>query len=382
MCENVKFESDDLIYNRFDIIHEKQYESFIYSVNGRKYIIQVHDSCGVAEINLWGKELPDDIFIKLIADIFKNDQIYAVKATRIKNEYKCFLEETNDIRVPLPGGMDELMERVERRDRATIRRKLRWLDGRVGDLKIEVFARENIPDQVVETYFKWKKETHGIDYGLLPKEYLDKYYVTDAMLMRAGETDVAVAFFCQVKDIVFFENFSYNGQLKKYSPGLLMYVKFMEELIQRKCKYLYLGGGSYIYKRRFGAESSQAYSGTIYREEIIDILNGFFDMNDIGEVSFYGFGMVGHGFLKLSEELSVKVKYGIDKRADDMEETEISIYLPESDLPKADAVIITMDTSHHDVEDFLSKKFEKVYYWNDILEGAIGDYNRRVDGRT
>ena len=201
--------------------------------------------------------------------------------------------------------------------------------------------------------------------------------MTDAMLMRAGDTEVAMAFFCQTEDIVFFENFSYNMELKKYSPGLLMYVKFMEELIKRKCRYLYLGGGSYIYKKRFGAEASVAYSGTIYRKELIDGLDAFFEEQKICDVAFYGYGGCGHSFLQLSKNLALTVCYGIDQKASD--EGKIRIYSPEDDLPEADMVLITLNNKDEEVEKFLTSRFEKVYYWNDILEKIIKDYQRGID---
>ena len=378
---NIKrYDADNLIYNRFDIIHASDYESIRYENNSDEYEVYTHCDDGIAEINLWGKFLPDKIIDLLVNDIFTDKNIFAIEALRIRNQYHQFLEATNDVRVPLPETFDELMDRAERRDRATIRRKLRWLDKRIGSLQINVCSKEETQDSVVDTYFKWKKESHGTDYGLNPREYLDKYYVTDSIIMRAGDTDVAVAFFCQVEGIVFFENFSYNPDLKEYSPGLLMYVKLMEELIKRKCRYLYLGGGGYIYKKRFGAEHSIAYSGKIYRREIIDVLNIFFVDKGIKTVAFYGYGVCGHSFYQLSKNLDIRVSFGIDKNAEENKEaTEISLYLPEAELPMADAGLITLNNCNTEVYHYMKRKFSKVFYWNEILESVINDYRKSVD---
>ena len=202
-------DSDNLIYNRFDLIHKGQENYYSFEYEDVYYEFQEYHHDGISEINVWGKNVPLCVLEMLIKDILNNKKIYVIEVTRGKNPYGMFLEQTNDVLVPLPETFDELMNRAERRDRATIRRKLRWLDERIGTLKIDVFSKDETPDTTVDTYFKWKKESHGTDYGLSPREYLDKYYVTDSMLMRAGDIDVAVAFFCQVEDIVFFENFSY-----------------------------------------------------------------------------------------------------------------------------------------------------------------------------
>lgn len=377
MGKEAFFDSDNLIYNRFDLIYPKAFSEMNYEHNGTAYKVLQYTEHGIAALNLWGKALPDEVFKTVVSDVFGDRKAYAVKILRGRNQYASFLEETNDIRVPLPGDFDELMNRAERRDRATIRRKLRWLDERVGDLRIEIYSRNEIPEHIVDTYFKWKKETHGTDYRMSASEYLDRYYVTDAMLMKAGDTEVAVAFFCQTEDIVFFENFSYNTELKEYSPGLLMYVKFMEELIKRRCRYLYLGGGSYIYKKRFGAEAFLAYSGTIYRKEIIDGIDAFFKEKEINSVAFYGCGVCGHSFLQLSNKLALSVSYGIDRKVTDA--GSIRIYSPEDALPEADAVLITLNNKEEEVEKALAARFGKVYYWNSILEEIIRDYQRRID---
>lgn len=373
----IQFDSDNLIYNRFDLIHQGEYGTYEYRDDDKEYVICAYRNRGVAEVNLWGKVLPQDVFNSMVKELFQSPGVYAISVTRGGNQYFDFLEETNDIRIPLPESFDELMNRAERRDRATIRRKLRWLDERIGVLKIDVYPRSEISDDIVETYFDWKKETHGTEYGLKPAEYLDKYHVTDAMLMRAGDMDVAIAFFCQAEDIVFFENFSYNSNLKEYSPGLLMYVKFMEELIKRKCRYLYLGGGGYIYKKRFGAESFRAYSGRIYRKEIIDSLNSFFERREIRRIAFYGYGVCGHAFCQLAGNLRIEVIYGIDRKHEIS--TGIKLYDPQDDLPDADAVIITLNNRNNEVDDLLKKRFDKTFYWNQILDDVAGDYSRRVD---
>ncbi len=380
MSIRLENDSDNLIYNRFDLIHNGQETYYSFDYEDFCYEIQAYQHDGVSEINVWGKDIPQDVLELLIKEILDNKKIYAITVMRGKNQHGMFLEQTNDVRVPFPGTFDELMNRAERRDRATIRRKLRWLDEKIGSLQIDVFSKDETPDSIVETYFKWKKESHGTDYGLSPREYLDKYYVTDSMLMRAGDIDVAVAFFCQVEDIVFFENFSYNPELKEYSPGLLMYVKMMEELINRKCRYLYLGGGGYIYKKRFGAEHTIAYSGKIYRREIVEALNKFFVDRGINTVAFYGYGVCGHSFYQLSKNLDIEVNFGIDRNAEeDKEATEVPLYLPETKLPTADAGLITLNSHNTDVEKYMKNNFANVFYWNEILESVIDDYRKSVD---
>lgn len=373
MAKIAKFDSDDLIYNRFDLIYGTENKSFQYSGTDEDYVIKAHCSGTEVTLDIWGKTFPQEIFNKVVADVFSDRTVCSINVVRGGNPYQNFLEATNDIRVPLPGSAEELLGRVERRDRATIQRKKRWLDERIGNLEMKVFT-EKIPDEIVDLYFQWKKTTHGTDYHLQSQEYIQKYHVTDALLLKAGETAVAVALFCQVDKIVFFENFSYNVELKKYSPGLLMYEMFMEELIKRGCRYLYLGGGSYIYKKRFGAEEKTAYSGIIYRAEIMEKINCFFADMQVKTLAIYGLGACGNSFLNLRHKLQSEVCYGIDRNS--KEESRIPMYFPNDNAPITDAAIITLNTKDNAVEQLLKERYPKVFYWNDILKSVMEEYQK------
>lgn len=371
MSTIVEFNSDDLIYNRFDLIYGTGIQTFHYYSIDKEYVIRAHCLKTEAVLNIWGKVFPQEIFEKVVSDVFEDKEICSINVTCGGNPYQDFLEETNDICVPLPESAEELLGRVERRDRATIRRKKRWLNERIGKLEMNTFTGK-IPDEIVELYFDWKKGTHGTDYRLQTQEYIQKYHVTDALLLKAGKIKVAVAFFCKVDKVVFFENFSFNEELKKYSPGLLMYEMFMEELIKRKCRYLYLGGGNYIYKKRFGAVESRVYSGIIYRAEILEKINCFFADMHIKTIAIYGIGMCGKSFLRLRRKLQCKVRYGIDRER--KEGVWIPLYFPQEDAPETDAVIITLNSRDKEVEDLLKEKYPIVVYWNDILKTAIEKY--------
>lgn len=373
MAKTAKFDSDDLIYNRFDLIYGTESTAYHYSGADEDYVIRAHYHKTEATLDIWGKTFPPEIFHKAVSDIFSDSAVCSINVVRGGNPYQDFLETTNDIRVPLPDSAEELLARVERRDRATIQRKKRWLNERIGNLEMKIFT-EKIPDEIVDLYFQWKKTTHGTDYRLQPQEYIGKYHVTDALLLQAGETPVAVALFCQVNKIVFFENFSYNIELKKYSPGLLMYEMFMEELIKRGCKYLYLGGGSYIYKKRFGAEEKTAYSGIIYRPEIMDGINRFFADRQIKTLAIYGLGVCGNSFLNLKKKLEIEVCYGIDKNS--KEDSPIPVYHPDDNANATDAALITLNNKDISVEKLLKERYPQVYYWNDILESVVEEYRK------
>lgn len=360
----VKFEADDMIYNRFDLIYKENVESFFYKFEDKLFAIDAHYENSKAVLNVWGKMFPQDVFERAIENIFEQHlEIRYIEIKRAGNDYKNLLNECNDIRVPIPESEEQLLQRLRAKHRYTIKRIKRLLEEEYGKLEMTLY-KSDIPDRIVEQYFIWKQTTHGMDYHMLPKEYLQKYYVTDGMLLKAGGKNIGVLFFCQVNSTIYLENFSYNTEMEKFSPGYIIYEMFLEELIKRKCTYLYLGGGEYAYKKRFGAEESIAYSGVIYRKEVFGDLNTYFEKQDVKKIAIYGLGAIGHAFLKIVNKLNVDLVYGIDREKKQIEG--LQVYTPEHDLEKVDAVIITLKLHNKEVEELLKSKFENVYYWHDI----------------
>lgn len=104
-------------------------------------------------------------------------------------------------------------------------------------------------------------------------EYCQKYHITGAMSLTADQTYIAVLFYCSNIDSVYFENISYNAQLAKWSPGIILYEYFLEEMTSEQKKYIFLGNGNQSYKSRFESQEYLVYTGSIYKNQIIKFLN-------------------------------------------------------------------------------------------------------------
>ncbi len=266
----VTFETDNLIYNRFDLIYkDKNIERFLYEVDNETFAIDAHYKGNRASLNIWGKLFPQRVFNQVVYDIFERHlEIDFLDIRKSGNRFGDILESQSDIRVQLPETWEQLFSRVKAKNRSTIIRKKKNLRQQYGDLKLEVY-HEEVPEEAVKQYFFWKKKSHGTDYHMSPRDYIQKYFVTDTLFLKAGETDASILFICQVEKTAYLENLAYNCKLSKFSPGFLLYGMALEELIKRGCSYLYLGGGDYGYKTRFGGEVSTVYTGVIQRKDIV-----------------------------------------------------------------------------------------------------------------
>lgn len=369
MSKVVSFEEDNLIYNRFDLIYGNDYVKMKMEDQDYIYNISVHVDQEKAMLNIWGKNLPKHVFEQTIENVFnKYANIRYIEVTQGVNDYTGCLCRCKDIRIAMPETIDELLQRLKSKHRYNLNRQIHMLEQQYGPLFIETYGID-IPQEYVNLYFQWKRESHGTDYGMSPKKYLHEYHVTDAMLMKAGERPVGIIFYCMVEDTAYLENLSFDSEFAEYSPGYITYVLSLEKLIAKKCRLLFLGGGDYEYKRRFGAEERLVYSGSIYRKDIFDEVNRFFDIQEIRVFAIYGLGTGGEEFLHIRNHIKVELAYGIDRQEKKLDM--LQTYTPMETLPEVDAVLITLKKHNEEIELFLKQRFTKVFYWEDMAKRGI-----------
>lgn len=362
----VKYDTDNLIYNRYDLIYKDTYERFCYRFEDKEYVIDAHYEMKKAVINTWGKKFPQYVFETVVNDIFqKHPEIRYIEFNRAGNNYHHLLEQKNDIRVPIPETVEALMMRLKPKHRYNLKRTKRLIEEERGPLTTLLFET-TISHDLIQMYFEWKKATHGIDYGMSPEEYVKKYYVTHALLLKAGKMNIGIAFYCVESGIVYLENFSYDKALEKYSVGFLTYVMLLEELVKKRCDYLYLGGGEYSYKRHFGAEENLVYSGIVYSDGVFNEINSYFLKKNIKRFAIYGLGACGQAFLKIKDKLDLELVYGIDR--EERKVDGLPMYTLKDELPDVDVVMITLNAHNDEVEKYLRVKSFPYLYWIDFAK--------------
>ncbi len=369
MSRIVKFEEDNLIYNRFDVIYGNAFMEMEFQYQEYVYPIALHRDGEKAFMNVWGKVFPQYVFDQAVERVFRIcDETRYIEITQGGNNYRECLCRNNDYRIKIPATENDLLQRINSKSRNTLKRKRRILEEQCGPVNAISYG-QNVPCEYVELYFKWKKESHGIDYNMSPAQYLEEYHVTDTILVKAGERPVGIMFFCMAEDTAYLENFSFESELARYSPGYITYVLFLEELISRKCRLLFLGGGDYEYKKRFGAEERAVYNGAIYREEVFGEINDFFEAEGIRTYAIYGLGTGGREFLCIRNRLEAELLYGIDRQKKEIDT--LPVHTLEEELPKADAVLVTLKSRNGEAEKFLRQRFSKAFYWEDMAKRNI-----------
>ena len=216
-----------------------------------------------ATLGLWLSRIPIEHARELVHYIFRTH-----KDIQQINFRVCF----TDIimcRKELPSSIEEFNQRLTRKFKYNMKREKKLLEAEAGPLTVEEYSAENFPDDLFTSYFRLKAGTHKRNYNMTSRQYIDKFHVSDAYVIRGGNSEIiSLVLSCEQCPAAYIENLTYDMKYSKYSPGKMIYHYFLEALIRKGVKELYLGGGkgkNYEYKRHYGSIEDFVYSGVIHR---------------------------------------------------------------------------------------------------------------------
>lgn len=259
----------EVIFNRPDILKKDYVLLFISNEKGSRYLfVEINDNVADTGSFLMDITLEEAKAVnKFIFKKYKNiDEInwknIPIKCGVWKNTFQKVID--------LPTDCEELKKRLTSKNRYNLRREQRLIKEQLGDFRFEVYE-SNVPPDIVESYFAFKNVTHDCDYHMTPEEYLKTYCVSTAYVMRTANEILAILFSCEQCDCVYFENFTYNVKYSSYSLGSIIYDFFLEQLVRKHKKSVFLGGGAYEYKKKYGSKEVHAYVCRIYRSKIRNI---------------------------------------------------------------------------------------------------------------
>ena len=266
--ELIKSVKPNFIYNRFDKVYDDEYELLkIYSdLHPETYYVPIHFNNYMADLGVYLTEMPKEAFDSLIKFIF--EKLGKVEHINIKHSLNNYegLKESNSWVIDLPDTEENFLQTLGKKTRQHVKQYLKYIE-RDFDVEFKVFDKD-IPTEIVEKYYEFKKDTIGHIYKTCEQKYLQEYQVTRAIVLYLNDKISAVSFVCTVDDCdsVYYENFSYDKKLSKYSLGTVIIYKTICNLIESGYKHFYIGGGDYLYKQNFGTKEYTIYSGTIKRK--------------------------------------------------------------------------------------------------------------------
>ena len=259
----------DFIYNRFDYMYGHG-----RTITVREWNRDVSVSVNVAGVNaslgLWLVTISEAAEKTLCEYIFEHYK--SVKRIRYRYAFQPLgrASLTNHYHIVIPKSSDELYASLSQHARYDVRHKKRIAESELGGYTVKRMEKKEVPAELVEAYYDYKKKTYDVPYEMPASEYLDAYHVTHVyQLDTADKKMAALLFSCEQGQQLYLENLTYDTEFKRYSLGQTLYDYFLNDMIKLGKSRLYLGGGSYEYKTRFGSVETIVYTGELWR-------NGFY----------------------------------------------------------------------------------------------------------
>lgn len=250
----------NFIYNRYDLFQPPVpfHAVCIRSGSGTK-CVEYRITDRTAEIALWLTPITELELDMLLLYISRNHP--QVKTVTYQNGVlsQGSAKAHNHFRIPFPDTVEEMEHSISSKSRAQMRNRILRAQDAFGPLTLKEYDRDSIPDEVVDTYFRFKSTTYHRSYRMTPQEYLDRYHVTHSYVAYFGDTIGAILFACEQCPVVYLENFAYNPEMSKYSLGRFIYMHHLKRMVEKGHTQIFLAGGNYEYKTHFGSIEETLY---------------------------------------------------------------------------------------------------------------------------
>lgn len=263
----------NVIYNRFDLFEgEHNYKIFHYTDENLDFSFEVLFSRYSAKLGIWLMNIDQTTLRNITAFIFKYNR--KIRYVQYENSYISIgtAQQGNHFRIELPGNIEELDKRLSSKGRYNIRREKRILEQDFEEFSIHRCSAVSAEAEVLwDMYFKFKEKTHDHSYDMSPDQYCYHFHVTDiySLCVGAEKRVIALILSCEQCPVVYIENLSYDLDYARYSPGQVLYDEYLKMLIANDVKEIFLLGGDYDYKRRYGSIEETIYTGSVHRYEFI-----------------------------------------------------------------------------------------------------------------
>ncbi len=253
----------DFIYNRFDLFCN----NFIVlkAEHGQeKHIIEARIFDNYAELGIWKMHISNEMLKEISKFLFGKYQ---------NIEYTKFFfcdtignyKEVKHFSIEFPDTTESFLQRRSSKSRHRLNKQRHQAEREIGAITFQEYKRDNCPDEIIKQYNIWKEKSHHIGKIEESEAYLQKYHISDIYVLYFGDNIAAMMFSCEQCSTAYLDNFSFDIQYSRYSPGQQIYEYVMTRLIDKHFKRVFLAGGDYDYKRYYGSIEEKLYDGVIFR---------------------------------------------------------------------------------------------------------------------
>ena len=252
----------NFIYNRFDLFCDN-YIILIAERGQEKHIFEARIFEKYAELGIWKMQISDVLLKEISTFLFgKYTKIGYTKFffCNTNGKYK----EVTHFSIDFPDSTESFIQRRSSKSRHRLNKQRHQAEREIGQISFHEYQIDDCPKDIIKYYNIWKERTHHI--GKIEAEsYFQRYHVSNIYVLYFGSNLAAMMFSCEQCPIAYLENFSFDIQYSRYSPGQQIYEYVMTRLIDKKFKRVFLAGGNYDSKRYYGSIEEKLYDGVICR---------------------------------------------------------------------------------------------------------------------
>ncbi len=252
----------DFIYNRFDLFCDN-YIVLKAERGQERHIIEAHLFDNYAELGIWKLQISNDLLKEISQYLFQNYPNIGYTRFFFCNtdgKYKA----VKHFSIDFPDSTESFLQRRSSKSRHRLNKQRHQAEREIGPISFQEYKREDCPEEIIQYYNKWKERSHHIS-KIEAESYFQRFHVSDIYALYLGDNLAAIMFSCEQCPIAYLENFSFDIQYSRYSPGQQIYEYVMTRLIDKQFKRVFLAGGDYDYKRYYGSIEETLYDGFLYR---------------------------------------------------------------------------------------------------------------------
>ena len=267
---NIERINPNVIKNRFDLAGESNYDLIRYVDKDEDITLMVRYKDNTAYLGLHLVPISKKTLTKIIKFVFRNNK----KILYVAYEYGYHpLGENpirkNHFRIALPETHEQLQERLSKKGRYNISREKRLLDQNFGSWSIQEYPAFAVEaEDAWQKYFLYKSANYGEYWKNYNRDqYCKSFPVSHVYTLTLGKERyiAAVLLSYEYCPVVYLENLTYDPELSKYSLGKILYDEFLKIMISKNKPELFLLGGNFNYKKRYGSEEENVYNCSILK---------------------------------------------------------------------------------------------------------------------
>lgn len=260
--QKIKLVKPNILFNRTDIKFNNNFELLKIQYKNKIKYLSFHIQGLYCYLGLYMMELDKkeyDAILKFIYKKFTIDRFYIIQSLNKSKD----VNKTVHWLLTLPDSQEEFNKKFSSRSRYNRRIKRKNLEKNY-NCKFEHYHKSQLTESLLERFLKLKRNDYETAYsGISAKDLLSDFYgITDVYTLTINDNIAAYLLYSIYDNNEIYQvNLAYDHKYSKYSIGEMLYYYGIEEMIKRKIKRIYLGGGEYDYKANSKAIKTNTYEG-------------------------------------------------------------------------------------------------------------------------